>query len=128
MITTLPIRLWIVSQLVGSNHIETHSTFTLLHSRPERPGLELFMRYPNCNRGRTERHNVSVLQYSDPMVRLTGLEPVRLASRDFLTTIVFTTRHFDICLWSGLYLNHCLRFRFLPSSLYTFLFLGLARY
>ena len=38
------------------------------------------------------------------MVRLAGLEPARLASRDFLTTIVFTT---GICrLWSGLYLHH----------------------
>ena len=67
-----------------------------------------------------------------------------LLATDFLTTITFVTRFvsqriyrsvqsfrdllFSICLQSGLYLNHCLRFRFLPSSLYTFIFRCLARY
>ena len=39
------------------------------------------------------------------MVPGAGIEPARLfTARDFLTTIVFTTRL--LCLWSGLYLNH----------------------
>ena len=50
----------------SSHHIETHSTVSLLHSRPERPGLELFMRYPASKQGRTERHSVSVFQYGTP--------------------------------------------------------------
>jgi len=29
---------------------------------------------------------------------------------------------YHFCLWSGLYLNHSFRFRFPPSSLYTFPF------
>ena len=53
-----------------SYHIETHSTVSLLHSRPERPGLELFMRYPVSKRGRTKRHSVNVLQYGVHLSRL----------------------------------------------------------
>ena len=40
----------------------------------------------------------------------------------------YSFRYHLKCLWSGLYLHHSFHFRCLPSSLYTFLFLGLARY
>ena len=50
------------------------------------------------------RHSPNRTLICFTLVRLAGLEPARLASRDFLTTIVFTT---GICrLWSGLYLHH----------------------
>ena len=56
----------------------------------------------------------------------TRLELVRLAPTDFLTTIVFTT--IFLCLWSGLYLHHCISALDVLCQVSTPSFSGLARY
>ena len=70
--------------------------------------------YKGLRRVSTRRQTtINVLQYGAPSRTRTGTP----YSGGFSYHYSF---RYHFCLWSGLYLHHCSRFRCLPSSLYTF--------